>query len=263
MESYHVSIDQFDGPLDLLLHLIRQSEIDIRDIFVSEITAKYLAYMEELDSVDMDKVSEFLTMAATLLEIKSRQLLPRPPKEEETPEEESPEEQLIRQLLDYEAFKEAGQSLERRFLETRDSFSRLPEDVVLPPQRIDFKDSDLETLYAAFRDVLDRVERSENAHRLHHVRRDRFTVRSQLKRIRDRIRKSGEPILFQTLFSEEPDKLEVIVTFMALLEMINHGEIHLQQSAPFESILIFEKNLMNDDSGMQYMDEENTDGNEN
>ena len=89
-ETYRVSLERFEGPLDLLLHLIQQAEIDIKDIFVSEITSQYLTYMRELDTLDMDTASEFLTMAATLLYIKSRQLLPRPPKE--TPEEEAEED---------------------------------------------------------------------------------------------------------------------------------------------------------------------------
>ena len=98
--AYEVHLKEFDGPLDLLLHLIEQAKVDIKDIFISEITNQYLSLMEELDELDMDTASEFLTMAATLVYIKSRSLLPKPPKEAE--EEEDPEEALVRQL------KEAG-----------------------------------------------------------------------------------------------------------------------------------------------------------
>lgn len=97
--AYEVHLKEFDGPLDLLLHLIEQAKVDIKDIFISEITNQYLSLMEELDELDMDTASEFLTMAATLVYIKSRSLLPKPPKEAE--EEEDPEEALVRQLKEY------------------------------------------------------------------------------------------------------------------------------------------------------------------
>ena len=96
--SYEVKLSRFEGPLDLLLHLIEQAEVDIKDIFISEITSQYLEYMSQIDELDMDTASEFLTMAATLVYIKSRSLLPRPPKEN-TEEEEDPAEALIRQLM--------------------------------------------------------------------------------------------------------------------------------------------------------------------
>lgn len=258
MEEYRIAIDAFEGPLDLLLHLVRQAEIDICDIFVSEITSQYLKYMDDLGTLDMDKASAFLEMAATLLYIKSRQLLPKPEPEttEDGTPEESPEEQLIRQLRDYEAFKEAGAALEEQYNEMSESFSRLPEDVPLPPQRVEFKDPDLESLYNAFRDVLDRVERKKSINRLHRVRPDTFTIRSQLRTIRQKLRGRKEPLAFEDLLSPEAEKMEIIVTFMALLEMIAHGEILLKQPAPFEPIRIMEKKLLSGDAEYAYMDEE-------
>ena len=109
--AYEVHLNRFEGPLDLLLHLIEQAKVDIKDIFISEITAQYLALMDEVEELDMDTASEFLTMAATLVYIKSRSLLPRPPREE-AQDEEDPEEALVRQLREYKAFKEAGAKLE-------------------------------------------------------------------------------------------------------------------------------------------------------
>ena len=135
--AYRVHIRQFDGPLDLLLHLIGRAEIDIADIFVSEITQQYLSYMDQLDEVDMDTASDFLAMAATLLYIKSRHLLPRPPREEAEDAQEDPEQALIRQLREYKAFKEAGGELQALLQSARDSFTRLPEDVPLPPPRVE------------------------------------------------------------------------------------------------------------------------------
>ena len=152
MEEYRVSLSQFEGPLDLLLHLIEKAEVNIEDIFVSEITSQYLAMMDDLSELDMDRASSFLTVAAQLLLIKSRSLLPRPPAAET--DEEDPQEQLIRQLREYKAFKTASEELHARFEEAKKSFSRLPEDVVLPPQKIDIANATLDNLYAAFLSIL-------------------------------------------------------------------------------------------------------------
>lgn len=257
-ETYRVSLERFEGPLDLLLHLIQQAEIDIKDIFVSEITSQYLTYMRELDTLDMDTASEFLTMAATLLYIKSRRLLPRPPKE--TPEEEAeedPEELLIRQLRDYKAFKEASAALQTRFEEARDSLTRLPEDVPLPPQKIDLDGTTMDNLYAAFLAILDRTEKAEATERLHRVRPDSYTIRGQLKKIRSKLFSTDAPVRFETLFGDAPEKMEIIVTFMALLEMIAHGEIGLKQPSPFAPILVQRKKLFEggEDAAFSYMDE--------
>ncbi len=256
MGAYCVNLAQFEGPLDLLLHLIQQAEIDIKDIFVSEITAQYLAYMEQLDGLDMDTASEFLTMAATLLYIKSRQLLPRPPREaEEEGEEEDPEQVLIRQLRDYKAFKEAGADLGRLFAEARDSLTRLPEDVILPPQKVDLDGATMDKLYAAFLEILHRAERAEETARLHRVRPDSYTIRTQLGKVRAILREHSGGVRFEALFSERAEKMEVIVTFMALLEMIAHGEIRLRQSAPFAPITVSPLSLLAEDGAYSYMDE--------
>ena len=151
---YTVQLQQFEGPLDLLLHLIEEAELDVKDIFVSEITAQYLSYMDQLDELDMDTASEFLTMAATLLYIKSRQLLPRPPKEDEA--EEDPETLLIRQLRDYKAFKEASEQLKTLFEDAKNSHTRLPEDIPLPPKEVALDGATMDGLFAAFLEMLAR-----------------------------------------------------------------------------------------------------------
>ncbi|MBQ1771319.1 MAG: segregation/condensation protein A [Clostridia bacterium] len=254
--SYHVSIEQFEGPLDLLLHLIRKAEIDIRDIFVSEITSQYLQYMQELDTVDMDKASDFLTMAATLLYIKSRQLLPDTGKQNEQEEEEpDPEEQLIRQLREYKAFKEAGDNLKQLYEAAKDTLSRLPEDVPLPPKRLEMEGATMEGLYEAFLRILEKTDRQEETKRLQRVRADSFTVRRQTRKIRSILVNAGKDVAFEDLFGEHPEKMEVIVTFMALLEMTGRGEIHIHQSRPFAPIVLRAKKLLSEDSDIAYMDE--------
>lgn len=257
--AYSVHLRQFDGPLDLLLHLIERSELDIKDIFVSEITQQYLAYMEQLDGLDMDTVSEFLSVAATLVYIKSRQLLPRPPREEETEAEEDPEQLLIRRLREYKAIKEASEQLDSLFQSASDSFTRLPEDVPLPPQRIEIEGATQEGLYGAFLALLSRSEEKPKLHELHDVHPDRYTVRGCLKKIRERLRETEGSVRFESLFAAGADKMEIIVTFMALLDMLARGEVRLRQSAPFAPITVRAGNLLEDDGEdgeYAYVDEE-------
>ena len=189
--AYSVHLSQFDGPLDLLLHLIEQAKVDIEDIFVSEITSQYLAYMAEAEQLDMDAASEFLTMAATLLYIKSRQLLPRPPKEEDA--EEDPAILLIRQLRDYKAFKEASASLQTLFDAARHAHTRLPEDVPLPEKDVQLTGATMDGLYGAFLTMLRRARPDETPEtHAPRVSPDTYTVRRQMTHIRSALLENGE-----------------------------------------------------------------------
>ncbi|MDR0840932.1 MAG: segregation/condensation protein A [Christensenellaceae bacterium] len=251
--AYEVHLRQFDGPLDLLLHLIEQAEVDIQDIFISEITTQYLAFMREVDAMDMDTASEFLTMAATLVYIKSRALLPRPPKEEDF--EEDPAEALIRQLREYKAIKEAGRHLYALKEGTQGAFARLPEEFALPPQEIIWEESSPQGLFEAFFELLNkRQEERSHAVNLQEVSADRYTVRSQLGKIRDLLRQR-ENMLFTELFEADASKMEMIVTFMALLDMLMRGEVHLRQSNPYDPIEVRAGELNEDDADAEYMDE--------
>ena len=249
---YQVHIQQFEGPLDLLLHLIESAEVDIKDVFVSEITQEYLRYMDELEGLDMDTASEFLAMAATLVYIKSRQLLPRPPKEQ--PEEEDPEALLIRQLYEYKAFKKAGEELQRLNEALQGVYTRLPEDVPLPPQEITLSGATMQELYQSFFTLLHTQPDVQPVNPLHQVRQDAYTVRMQIAKIR-RLFAQREELAFEELFGAHPERMEIIVTFMALLEMIGHGEIHLRQPAPFAPIRLRVRSLAEEDDDTDYMDE--------
>ena len=254
--GYAVHIEQFDGPLDLLLHLISEAQLDIKDIFVSEITSQYLSYLSELDALDMDAASEFIAMAATLLYIKSRQLLPKAPTEEEEAEE-SPEELLIRQLRDYQAFKKAGLALNEYLDRARRSFVRLPEDVLLPPKEYDLTGATVDGLMEAFQALLSRREEAPKTARSQSVRGDTYTVRRQMHRVRE-ILMANSTVDFYDLFGERAERMELIVTFMAILEMLLHGELHIKQSAPFAPIQLSAKNLLTDaDAEYDYLSDEN------
>lgn len=252
MEAYRVSLAQFDGPLDLLLHLIEKAEVNIEDIFVSQITAQYLAMMDDLSELDMDRASAFLTVAAQLLLIKSRSLLPRPPALEE--DEEDPKAQLLRQLREYQAFKQASASLHDRFEEAKKSFARLPEDVPLPPQKIELSNATADSLFSAFVAMLERADATEpKQDATRRVRPDAFTVRDRVVILRNRLQ-AGR-VRFDELFEPTATRMEMVVTFMALLELLAHGEIRITQGATFAPIYIRPRALHEDDAGYTYMDE--------
>lgn len=232
---YVVSLKQFDGPLDLLLTLVTRAKIDIQDIFVSEITEQYLETMKGIDELDMDAASEFLTMAATLMEIKSRALLPVTPSEDE--EEETPEQALIRQLTEYKAFKELSQDMRKLEEEARALISKLPEEYPLPPPPIELTGLTLDALARAFLRVLARVKvTEEEAAETRKIRRDEFTVQSCMYRIQARLRKG--PVRFSELFSEDICRVEVISVFLGLLELLKLNRASARQEGLFGDIII-------------------------
>lgn len=234
---YIVSLKQFDGPLDLLLTLISNAKVDIQDIFVSEITEQYLETMKLVDELDMDSASEFLQMAATLLEIKSRAMLPKPPKPENE-DELSPEEALIKQLTEYKQFKEASERMHQLEEEARALMTKMPEEYPLPPPNIEITGLTLDKLVRAFQRVLARAEASEQAETManREIRRDQFTVSGCMSRIARKLR--GGRFAFSELFDERMSRAELITMFSALLEMAKLGRVHIEQEAAYEEIYL-------------------------
>ena len=234
---YIVSLKQFDGPLDLLLTLISNAKIDIQDIFVSQITEQYLESMKLVDELDMDSASEFLQMAATLLEIKSRAMLPKPPKPED-PDELSPEEALIKQLEEYRQFKEVSTRMKELEQEARALMTKLPEEYPLPPPTIEITGLTLEKLIRAYRRVLERAAKADAADMLanREIRRDSFTVAGCMARISRRIRRGS--CTFSELFAEDYTKQEVVTMFMALLELIKLNRLSVRQDSAYEDIVL-------------------------
>ena len=234
--AYQVSLKQFDGPLDLLLTLIGKARIDIQDIFVSEITEQYLEYMEGVDELDMDSASEFLQMAATLVEIKSRAMLPKPPKVEDE-EGLSPEEALIRQLTEYKRFKEASAQMQRLETEAKDILTKLPEEFPLPPPEVELTGLTLDQLTRAVARVLQRLEeKNSGSGERRQIRRDTYTVAQCMARI-SRMVKKGRTA-FSALFADAWTKDEVITMFMAMLEMVKHSKLHISQTDTYGEIYL-------------------------
>ena len=232
-------LKDFDGPLDLLLTLIGKAQIDIRDIFVSDITDQYLHVVRNAPDLDMDEASDFLVMAATLIEIKSRAMLPRPPEPEDG--EEDPETELIRRLEEYKRYKESAESL-RNFEEAaRHVFTKLPEEYPLPPQEVELTGLTLEGLTEAFLRIWARrpeeTAEEENHYRARDIHRDQHTVQECMLNIMQRIR-TKKRILFVEAFSDAPTREEVTTYFLAVLELLKLGQMHAEQDRVYGDILL-------------------------
>jgi len=235
-EEYKVHIEQFEGPLDLLLFLIGRARIDIEQIFVSEVTGQFLSYVSEMQSLPMESASEFLEMAATLLYIKSRMLLPR--EDEEAEAEEDPEQELIERLKAYKAFKDASERL--RPLEERGlcSYYKLPEEIELPDEKWEFEEMTLQGLAEALMEVLARIPDAE-PERLEviEIRRDTVSFKERRRHLLNMLSKM-KTLNFFSLFEDSRTRLEVAVTFLALLDLIHKSVVTIRQSGCFEDITI-------------------------
>ena len=239
MENYQFKLDQFEGPLDLLLHLIKKSKINIEDIFVSEITEQYLCYMEGLEELDMDRASDFLNMAATLVYIKSRTLVPKPVDDDEL--EEDPEQELIERLKAYKIFKEASQDLKSMEGTARGRHFKLPQEYPFEPDTFSIEGATIDKLYAAFNRIMQRVTEQEE----HQYKKIEFTpevvsVRQRRKDIMDMLKEKGT-ISFDMLFEGIVSRLMMAVTFLALLELFHIGQLKAEQKENMDVIIITKK----------------------
>lgn len=232
-DKYRFKLDNFEGPLDLLLHLIKDAKLDIMSVKLADITEQYLAYMQDLDSIDMDRASEFITVAATLLEIKSKHLLPVETKEE--PEEEDSEVLLLRRLKEYELFKQTGQRL--REIEDINKLYRAPGKET-EKVKIVIKDMVLDKLLDAFANLLTRQEaRGKQKEEPKKIAKDRFTVAEKVLSIRDYAR-NHRRFPFEELFAPDMTKSEMINVFLALLELLKLQTIRAEQTGIFQQINI-------------------------
>lgn len=234
--EYKVKIEQFEGPLDLLLHLVSKARIDIEEIFVSKVTGQYLEYVAKMHNLSMERASEFLEMAAMLIYIKSRMILPSNEYDEEL--EEDPEQELIARLKQYKAFKDASLELKDYEEKAQRVFYKLPAEIAFPDEKIVLEEMTMQVLIDAYKEVLGRIpdtepERIEQV-TVHH---DIFTTKNRTNHILKSISRLGSASFF-SLFSDACTKMEVAVTFMALLELIHENVVRIQQIGLYDDIVI-------------------------
>jgi len=229
-DALEVILEAFEGPLDLLLYLIRRQNLDILDIPVAEITRQYVDYIGLMQEMRLELAAEYLVMAAILAEIKSRLLLPRPPNEESV--EEDPRAELVRRLQEYERFKKAAEDIEAMPRMERDTAlaTAYVEDkavIRLPPP------VDLRELLLALKDVLKRAELTGR----HAIQREALSVRNRMSDVLNAIG-DGEFHLFERLFNVDEGRLGIVVTFLAILELAKEHLIEIMQAEPLTPIYL-------------------------
>lgn len=237
-EGYHVDLPVFEGPLDLLLHLIRKHEIDIFDIPISTILEKYIAYIEWMRALNLDVAGEFLVMAATLAQIKSKMLLPPGEGEdddEEQPEEEDPRQELVRRLLEYQRYKEAATELRDLPILDRDVFARQAAKPTVEgdEEASPFADVSVFKLIEA----LDRVMRKASKRIPHEILIERISIADRIQELSALLGERRE-MIFDELFGDAPTRQLIVITFIALLEMTRLQMVRLHQADGGENIYI-------------------------
>lgn len=228
-EALEVILEAFEGPLDLLLYLIRRQNLDVLNIPIAEITRQYMEYVEMMKSLNLELAADYLVMAAMLAEIKSRMLLPRPVEEDN---EDDPRAELVRRLQEYERFKQAAEDIDglpRMNREVFQASAKTPDLKLIKPE----PEVDMRELLSAFKDVLVRVEL--NTH--HQITMEPLSVRERMSDVLGKLDRD-KFTEFSTLFSPDEGRMGLVVTFLAILELIKESLIELIQTEPYEPIHI-------------------------
>ena len=237
--AYQLNLEVFEGPFDLLLHLIEKNEVNIYDIPIAEITRQYLDYLTAMQELDLEIASEFLVMAANLLSIKAKMLLPKVPKEEGEEDGLDARSQLVQDLLEYKHFKEMANLLESRNLAQNLLYPRGDmEEVYLalfePDNPLDGKK--LEDLQLAFANICKRLSQVPPVHT---IVKEQVTIGDKVRQIRERLISCPDGVMFTSFITATSSKLEIIVLFLAVLELLKEKEIDVQQSGNYEEIYIY------------------------
>jgi segregation and condensation protein A len=230
--AYTVRLEMFEGPLDLLLHLIKKNRLNISDIPIALITEQYLEYLKLMKVLNLDVAGEFLLMAATLLHIKSKMLLPVSSGEEGEETETDPRAELVRRLLEYQQYKEAALELEDRPLLDRNVFTRPVFQETEETEEEERVDVSLFELLEAFRKILDRA-RLET---FHDVTLEPITVEEKIREVLSLLQKENRSMAFHTFFPDQASRATVVVTFLAVLELVKMKAIRIFQASAFETI---------------------------
>ena len=236
--DYKVKLEVFEGPLDLLLYLIKRDEIDIYEISIERIAKQYLEYIEAFQVLNIDIAGEFIVMAANLLYIKSRTLLPKDQQmAEEDADEDDPRWELIRQLIEYKKFKEAASHLRSREAMQELLFPRFPATAELGPAgNLLIEEVGIFDLINAFQKILKRLESGRNED-LREIFEENFTVSDKIDFLL-RVIYEGVPVRFEECFADAASRAEIVVTFLALLELIRLKQLRVRQENPLEEIWI-------------------------
>ena len=235
-KKYAIKIDNFEGPLDLLCHLIDKNKMEIWEIHLSEITDQYIDYLKEQEKLNLEIASEFLVMASTLLYLKSKKLLPK----QEEEEEEITEEELIRRIIEYKKFKEISKKLKENYLTFSNRYFKLPEEIKLPKQKLE-KDYDQKVIPEVYQNMIERNQEkiNQNAKNIEKIAIiDHYTVASKVKEMFKVLIKQKK-FIFNQLFSlNKHNKQEVVTAFSGLLELSRRSKVETEQEELFGDITV-------------------------
>lgn len=239
--SYKVKLDIFEGPFDLLVYLIENAEMNIYDIQVSEIISQYLEYIEGMKALDVTLASEFMVLAAALIEIKSKMLIPRMVLAGEGVIEDDPRTELVERLLEYRRFKQAAEYLERQEEETQRIFAKPKEDLTPYTNEADeYLNLDLNQFVKAFHLFLGKKKKLEEIKKNYtRAQRQRISVESRMEYIKQEFYNQGrKKISFKELLNKDSDRHEIVLTFVSLLEMIKQKTLIVTQQVNFGDIIL-------------------------
>jgi len=234
--DYSIKINEFEGPLDLLLHLIKQSNIDIVDIEINEITKQYLDYLNKMEELNINVASSYLVMAAELMEIKSKSLLPVTEEEQEEDEEYVSKEKLINKLIEYQRYKDMVSTFKEMEENRKEIYIKAPEKVnnYIDNKIENTSNINVDDLVAAFKQLLDRIDKEKPINTK--ITTKEYSIKERKKNIRN-ILKEKKKVLFTDLF-ETHETSYIVVTFLSILEMAKEKEIHIKQDGNFKDITI-------------------------
>lgn len=239
--SYKVKLQTFEGPFDLLVYLIENAQMSIYDIEIKSITSQYLEYIKEMKNMDVAVATEFMVLASSLIEIKSKMILPRISKSGESVIEEDPRTELVSRLIEYKKFKRAAEALRDREESALDIFEKPKEDI---SQYLDNPDEylslDLKQFASAFSSFLEKKQRIESVRKQYtRIRRDRATTENRIKYIAQKIRgKIGGIFSFRDFITDKKDRYDTVVTFVSILEMAKQNVINVYQKTMYGDIQI-------------------------
>ena len=239
-KKYAIKIDNFEGPLDLLCHLIDKNKMNIYDINLSEIADQYIEYLKEQEQLNLEIASEFIVMASTLLYLKSKNLLPK----QEEEEEEITEEELIRRIIEYKKFKEISKIFKQKYLEYSNRYYKSSEDIKLPIQKIE-KDYDKNVIPDIYKNVIEKNEQkiNQNAKNIEKIAiTDNYTVASKVRQM-FKVLVKQKSFIFNKLFSlKKHNKQEVVTAFSGLLELSRRSKVETDQEELFGDIIVKKSN---------------------
>lgn len=233
-----VDLAAFEGPLDLLLHLIKELKIDIFDIPIVLVTQQYLHFLEQMEEMQLDIASDYLLMAATLIEIKTKMMLPKPPKIEE--EEGDPRENLVQQLVVYKQYQEASHILENKQMQRQLAFAKEPSNLSQYQEKIPLKENELNTndLFSALQKMMNRLQQERPVQAT--VSGDSYSVDEAMVAIKQKLKENPRKrVSFRDILEGHiPTRHRMVTLFLGLLELVKAGEIYLQQDHAFEDIVL-------------------------